>query len=53
MLHLLKQNYDLVGTASTAGVLLIVHAPWPLWVVWGGVLAYQAGNRINHARNTR
>ncbi|MBS1691427.1 MAG: hypothetical protein JST91_04325 [Actinobacteria bacterium] len=48
MRTLIRHNYDLVATASTAGVLLIVHAPWPLWAVWGGILAYQIGNR---ARN--
>jgi hypothetical protein len=43
---MLKRNYDLVATVSTAGVLLIVHAPWPLWAVWGVIVTYQLGNRI-------
>ena len=42
----LKANYDLIGTASTAGVLLIVNAPWPFWAVWAAVSTYQIGNRI-------
>lgn len=50
MFQLLKRNYDVVGTVSTAGVLLIVHAPWPLWVAWGGIVAYQVGNRIARRR---
>lgn len=46
MLKTISANYDLVATASTAGVLLIVHAPWPFWAVWAAVTAYQVGNRI-------
>lgn len=45
-MNTLKANYDLIGTASTAGVLLIVRAPWPFWAVWGAVTAYQIGNRV-------
>lgn len=45
-MNVLRRNYDLVGTVSTAGVLLIVGAPWPFWTVWGAVTAYQLGNRI-------
>lgn len=45
-MDILRRNYDLVGTVSTAGVLLIVDAPWPLWAVWGIVTALQIGNRI-------
>lgn len=44
----LRANYDLVGTVATAGVLLIVGAPWPFWAVWGVVTAYQIGNRIRN-----
>lgn len=42
----LKANYDLIGTASTAAVLMIVHAPWPFWAVWAAATCYQIGNRI-------
>lgn len=45
-MDILKRNYDLVGTAATAGVLLIVNAPWPLWAAWGAITTYQIGNRI-------
>lgn len=45
-MRILRGNSDLVATASTAGVLLIVHAPWPFWAVWGVVTTYQIGNRI-------
>jgi len=42
----LKANYDLVASASTAGVFLILNPPWPLWATWGLVVAYQIGNRV-------
>ncbi|WP_293003832.1 hypothetical protein [Mycobacterium sp.] len=42
----LRANYDLVATASTAGVFMIVNAPWPLWAAWGTVAALQIGNRV-------
>jgi len=45
-MNTLKANYDLVGSVATAGVLLIVAAPWPFWAVWGAVVTYQIGNRI-------
>ncbi|MDF3309733.1 hypothetical protein P3H15_32465 [Rhodococcus sp. T2V] len=45
---MLKRNYDVVGSISTAAVLLIVSAPWPLWVVWGGIVAYQVQNRLRY-----
>ena len=45
-MNTLRRNYDLVASVSTAGVLLIVHAPWPFWAVWAGVVTYQLGNRI-------
>lgn len=47
----LRRNYDLVGTASTAGILLIVHTPWPFWTAWGAVTTYQIGNRIINGWN--
>lgn len=52
-MNLLRSNYDLVATAATAGVFLIVNAPWPLWAVWGVALTYQIGNRARHARARR
>lgn len=42
----IRANYDLVSSVATAGVLLIVHAPWPFWAVWGVAVTYQIGNRI-------
>ncbi len=42
---MIRRNYDVIATAGTAGVLMIVHAPWPFWLVWGGITAYQATNR--------
>ena len=47
---MLKRNYDLVVTAATAGVLMIVGVPWPFWVVLAGIVAYQAANRYRAAR---
>jgi hypothetical protein len=44
-MHTLRANYDLIGSVSTAGVLLAVHAPWPFWAIWAAVVAYQVGNR--------
>ncbi|WP_165612748.1 hypothetical protein [Mycobacterium kubicae] len=42
----LTRNYDLVATASTAGVFLAIGAPWPLWAAWGALLTGQIGNRV-------
>ena len=47
-MDVLKQNYDLVATASSAGVLLTLDAPWPLWLAWAGILTYQLANRWQH-----
>lgn len=47
-MNLIRRNYDIVASIGTAGVLLAVRAPWPLWIVWGGAVAYQLGNRIIH-----
>jgi hypothetical protein len=44
-MHTIKANYDIVGSISTAGVFMIVNAPWPFWAAWGVVVAYQIGNR--------
>ena len=44
-MDILRRNYDLVASVSTAGAFLAVHAPWPLWAVWGAVVTYQVGNR--------
>lgn len=48
MRDLLRRNYDIVGTVSTAGVLLITDAPWPLWLAWCGLVGYQITNRWRH-----
>ncbi|MCZ4556074.1 hypothetical protein O4215_10845 [Rhodococcus maanshanensis] len=45
---MLRKNYDVVATIGTAGVLLIVSAPWPLWLVWTGIVGYLATNRLRH-----
>ena len=45
-MQVLRANYDLVATASTAGVFLAVGVPWPLWAAWGAMATYQIGNRI-------
>jgi hypothetical protein len=42
----LQRNYDLVATASTAGVFLSLDVPWPLWAAWAALLTFQIGNRI-------
>jgi hypothetical protein len=36
-MEILKANYDLVVTAFTAGVLLLIGAPLPLWALWAAV----------------
>ncbi|MFE3291664.1 hypothetical protein [Rhodococcus sp. NPDC059234] len=51
MLELLKRNYDILGTVSTGAVLWVLHAPWPLWVAWGGVIAFIAQDRIRASRH--
>ena len=43
---MLKRNYDLVATVSTAAVFTMLNVPWPLWAAWGLVVTYQFGNRI-------
>ncbi|WP_166436376.1 hypothetical protein [Tsukamurella asaccharolytica] len=43
---MLRRNYDLVATAGSAGVLLAIGAPWPLWLVLGGIVTFQVANRI-------
>ncbi len=43
---MLKRNYDILGTISTGVVLAILSAPWPLWIVWSGVVVYQVENRL-------
>ena len=45
-MHTIRANYDLVGSVATAGILLIVGAPWPFWAIWGAAVTYQLGNRI-------
>jgi hypothetical protein len=44
-MELLRRNYDLVASVSTASVFLILDSPWLLWAVWGVVVTYQVGNR--------
>lgn len=45
-MDLLRRNYDLVATVSTAGVFAALHVPWPLWAAWGIVAAAQITNRV-------
>jgi hypothetical protein len=45
-MQLLRRNYDLVATVSTAAVFAMLGAPWPLWAAWGALAIYQVGNRI-------
>lgn len=42
----MRANYDIIASVATAGVLLIVHAPWPFWAVWATTVTYQLGNRV-------
>ena len=49
-MNTLQRNYDLVASVSTGAVLLALDAtigiPWPLWAVYGVIVAGQLGNRI-------
>lgn len=45
-MDLLRRNYDLVATVSTAAVFAALNVPWPLWAVWGVVAVAQIGNRV-------
>lgn len=47
---MLKRNYDILGTISTGAVLAILSAPWPLWIIWGGIIVYQVQNRVRFRR---
>lgn len=51
MLEAMRRNYDIVGTAATGAVLWSLSAPWPLWAVWGGIIAFIAQDRIRAARH--
>lgn len=51
MLETMRRNYDVVGTAATGAVLWAIHAPAPLWVVWGGIVAFIVQDRIRAARH--
>ncbi len=49
-MNTLQRNYDLVASVSTGAVLLALDAtigiPWPLWAVYGVLVAGQLANRI-------
>lgn len=45
----MNRYIDLLITASTGGVLVLLHQPWPLWLIWAGILVYQIGWRVNRA----
>ena len=49
-MEILKANYDLVVTAFTAGVLLFIGAPLPLWAVWAAVAVLQVTTRLGRGR---
>lgn len=51
MLDVMRRNYDIVGTVATGGALWALHAPWPLWAVWGGIIVFIAQDRIRAARH--
>lgn len=54
-MDLLKHNYDIVGTALTGVSLLAltiaIGLPWPLWAVYGIIVAVLIGNRIARGQN--
>lgn len=41
-----RRNYDIAVTASTGASLWALDAPWPLWVVWVGIVVFIAQDRI-------
>lgn len=43
---MIRRNYDITVTATAGCVLAILHAPWPLWAVWGGIVIYVAQGHI-------
>lgn len=45
-MNVLRRNYDLVASVSTAAVFLILDAPGWLWAAFGVVVVAQLGNRI-------
>lgn len=49
-MNILQRNYDLVASASTGATLSALSAtiglPWPIWAVYGVVVAGQLGNRM-------
>jgi len=49
-MEILKANYDLVVTAFTAGVLLLIGAPLPLWAVWAAIAVLQVYTRLGRGR---
>ncbi|EOM75771.1 hypothetical protein DW322_16365 [Rhodococcus rhodnii] len=49
----MRENYDIAGTAATGAVLWSLHAPWPLWLVWCGIIAFIVYDRTAAARQNR
>lgn len=49
-MEIVQRNYDLVASASTGATLFALDAtvglPWPLWAVYGVIVAGQLGNRV-------
>lgn len=41
-----RRNYDIAVTASTGATLWVLGSPWPMWVVWGGIVVFIAANRL-------
>ena len=50
MLEMMRRNYDVVGTAATGSVLWVLGAPWPLWLVWSGIIVFLVQDRIRASR---
>ena len=49
-MEIIKANYDLVIAAFTGGVLFLIGAPLPLWVVWAAVSVLQVSSRMGRGR---
>lgn len=45
-MNILRRNYDLVASVSTAGIFLAVGVPGWLWAIYAAVVTLQIGNRI-------
>ncbi|TCN51767.1 hypothetical protein EV641_109158 [Rhodococcus sp. SMB37] len=48
---MLRRNYDIVATIGSGAILTALGAPWPMWIVWGGIVVFITQDRIRAARN--